>query len=603
MNKKRKIVLITGIILIILVSVFTVRYISNSKIAREIPVVSENSLLSVPVKNQINQALTNAKRKPNASNLGTLGMVYHSSANYKEAAKCYQLAINQEKNEWIWNYYHGYLNMELGNSDAVIENFNQVLSINPDVYLAKYYLGEEYRNLREYELAENSFNDLSEVQNREKTSNDKIRKDHFPLSTYASFQLGRIYFDQGENELARTTLHNLIQKNKLFGPAYKLLGTIYTMEGDTELGNKYTIRANDFINFSPPVDTLMDKIALMSRSELYLLKKIDEAEDSFHSDWALQLVNQGLKYIPENSYFVSKAIKIYLWKNQNEKAIALIDKHLELVKGDYSEIKNTGLFFHRKGLCTEAIKYWTKALEIKSDEISVIENHARCLWATGRKKEVIDFLNEILKNNPNDNEMLASITDQLFQYRETELANINLQKLKKADPKNPVAKRLSADIAMKNKDLKRAISLYESAFEGNPKDAKTIQKLGEIYKYQQLWRNYIRLYSNALDNNQNNPDYLATLGEVYISCPDTTLTDFEKGKEYSERAFTHYNCPPKTLIVAGTHLAYAYARLGDMKLANVTISQTVNIGRKQNIPEEEQKRLEVLHKAFQNLSN
>jgi tetratricopeptide (TPR) repeat protein len=601
MNNKIRIFLFAGGLLVILAGFFVSRFISNQKIAKEIPTITNTGFISKPVEIQINDAVELAKSKPSAKNLGALGMVYHSSANYSEASKCYQLAGSLDKHEWIWDYYNGYLNMELGNSNEVIENFARVLEINPGVNLAKYYLAEEYKNQRNYDSAEELFKEISKIQ---KTSvNQQTRKDHFPLSTYASFQLGRIYLDKKEYETAKNTLIEIIEKNKLFGPAYKLLGTIYNMEGDTVLGKKYTIRANDFINYTPPIDTLLDKIALMSRSELYLLKKIDESEDSFHADWGLQLVNQGLKYIPDNSYLLSKAIKIYLWKNMNEKATALIDKHLELIHGNYTEIKNTGIVFHQKGMYAEAKRYWSKALEIKSDEINVVENQAKCLWLTGNREEALNLLDKLVEDNPTNTDVLSEVTDLLFQFRQKEKGNLLLSRLKRMDPANPTAKRLTADIALEKKDTQTAVRMYEAAFKGNPKDAITINQLGEIYKYRQMWGKYIDLYRNALEYNQNNPDYLARLGEVYISCPDTTQIDLELGREYSERAFTHYNCPPKTLIAAGSHLAYAYARLGEMDLAKVTISQTVNIGRRQNIPEAEQKRLEVLYQAFQNLSD
>ena len=602
-KKKIKIIFYAVGIVILLLGIFIIRNVSNKKVSGKIPEIPVGGLITETVKEQISDALTDAKRKPSAKNIGYLGMVYHSSANYAEASQCYLLAGERDKSDWIWYYYNGHLNMELGNSDEIVENFSQVLKKNPDAFLAKYYLGEEYRNQRQYDLSIRLFNELTDIQSQKTSSIHQTRKDHFPLSTYASFQLGRIYFDKREMETARNTLQEIIRKNKLFGPAYKLLGTIYNMEGDTVLGKKYTIRANDFINYTPPVDTLLDKIALMSRSELFLLKKIDESEDSFHSDWGLQLVNQGLKYIPDNGYLVSKAIKVYLWKNMNDKAIALIDKHLELINGNYSEIKNTGTFLHQNGLYSAAIKHWTKALEIKSDELNVLENQAICLWATGKKEECLNFLDEIIEKNPRDTEILTRVTDLLFQFRQKEKAGLLLNKLQRIDPSNPTAKRLSADIALERKDINTAIKLYEAAFKGNPKDAKTISKLGGIYRNQQTWEQYIDLYINVLEFNPNNPDYLARLGEVYISCPDTALVDYEKGREYSERAFTHYNCPPQTLIAAGSHLAYAYARLGDMELAKITISQTINIGRSQNIPEAEQKRLEALYLAFKNLAD
>ena len=60
------------------------------------------------------------------------------------------------------------------------------------------------------------------------------------------------------------------------------------------------------------------------------------------------------------------------------------------------------------------------------------------------------------------------------------------------DPSNPVGQRISGEFALEKKDTEKAITLYESAFKGDPKDAKTIIKLGDIYKSQQMWEKYRR---------------------------------------------------------------------------------------------------------------
>lgn len=604
MDKKRKSLLfISGGILVLLIIVFIVRFLVNSPINREIPEISDTSLLSIPVKEQISDAVKKARRNPSAANLGMLGMIYHSSANYTEAAQSYELAIKRDEKEWIWNYYNGYLNIEMGESTAAIENFNIVLQKNSDINLAWYYLGEEYKNLRNVDLAKEAFEKITTKAANNAIPNATTRKDHFPLSTYANFELSRLYFDSGKTDLAETKLNELIQSNSLFGPSYKLLGNIYNLKGDTTLGKKFTIRSNDLINYSPPVDPLIDKLVLLSRSELYLLKKIDEAERSFHSDWALRLVNQGLQYMPDNGYLITKAINIYLWKNLNDEAIALTDKHMKLFWDNYIEIKNTGMIFFKKGIYPQAAKYWTRALELKPDEVLIQEYLAKSLWFTGDKQKSFEILNVIIEKNQGNVDVLADVIDLLVQFGSNEKANDLLAKLKKIDPLNPKLQRLSAEFAFVVKHIPKAIILYENSFKGDPEDVKTIRNLGEIYKYQQMWAKYISLYSKAMEYNANSPDFLARMGEVLISCPDTSLRNIEEGKEYSERAFTYYNCPPDILIAAGSHLAYAYAMLGDKQKAVTTISQTINIGRREKIAESQQAKLEGLLKAFQNLDS
>jgi tetratricopeptide (TPR) repeat protein len=165
------------------------------------------------------------------------------------------------------------------------------------------------------------------------------------------------------------------------------------------LGKKLTDRANDLVDFYPPVDTLIDKLVLLSRSELYLLKKIDEAEKSFHSDWALKLVEQGCNIYPITNICCRKPSEYIYGKISDDKAIALTDKQINLFHDDYSEIKNTGVYFYQKGIYQQAVKYWTRALELKPEEVTIQDYLAKSLWAVGEKQKSLDVLNEMAENN------------------------------------------------------------------------------------------------------------------------------------------------------------------------------------------------------------
>jgi tetratricopeptide (TPR) repeat protein len=601
MNNKRKLVIYIagaiGLILLILI----IKFVFTSSSGSEIPEISNSQTLSIPVKEQISEAYKKARRKPTSENLGMLGMVYHSSANYAEAAKCYELAIQKNNTGWIWNYYNGYLNLEMGNPNAVIDNFKRVTELNADANLAWYYLGGGYKNLNNNELAEESYNKITSVKTRTTSANTTTRQGHFPLGVYAGFELSRIYFDSGRTDLAELTLQEIIRTNNLFGPSYKLLGTIYNMKGDTESGKKLTDRANDLVDFYPPVDSLIDKLVLLSRSELYLLKKIDEAEKSFHSDWALKLVEHGLEYLPDNKYLLSKAIRIYLWKNLNDKAIAITDKQFRLFHDDYSEIKNTGIFFYQRGVYQQAVKYWTRALELKPEEVTIQDYLAKSLWAVGEKQKSLDILNEMSEKNQENFDVNANVTDLLFQFGQKEKADIYLANLQNLAPNHPKVLRMLGETAENKGEPTKAIALYEKSFKGDPMDTQTIRNLSDILKRQKMWGKYIGLYQKTLEFHPNNPDYLARLGEILITCPDPSFRNMEEGKEFLERAFTHYNCPPDILVSAGSQLAYAYSMLGDKQKAITTVSQTINIARRQNIPASQQAKLETMLRAFQQM--
>jgi tetratricopeptide (TPR) repeat protein len=447
MDVKRKSAFIAGAVAVIAAVAFMGIHYNKYQFRNKIPMPAETAVYSMAVNSQIDDAVATARRNPSAENIGTLGMVYHSAANYTEAGRCYGLAIKRKKSEWKWHYYNGYLSMEMGNADAAIHNFNEVVKLNPESFHAWYYLGEEYKNVRKIELAEESYKKAAERSKKFSATNSITRNDHFPLSTYALFKLSRLYFDTQRIGLAEETLKKLIQDEYLFGSAYRLLGTIYLSQGESDLGTKYTHRANDLIAFTSPVDTLADKLALISRSELYLLKKIDEAERSIHSDWAIQLVKQGLKHMPENRDLLSKAIKIYLWKGLNKEATDLTDRHLKLFSGQYIEIKNTGMLFYQKALYGQAAKYWEKALELKQDELAVQLYLAKSLRSTGKQDQAQELLDKVAVRYRNNPDAVADVIDLLIEFGEQEKASGLLNRMKQQSPAHPKVLRIQGEIS------------------------------------------------------------------------------------------------------------------------------------------------------------
>ena len=602
MPKKLKIgVYLIGAAAGISIVVFLIGYLGSNKYRDKIPVLDNTGSIAIPVKEQIEGAVKTAKRKPTAENLGQLGKVYHASAQYQEAAESYELAIERNDDNWIWNYYNGYLAIEMGKPQVAIEQFKTVARLNPKAGLAWYYLGQQYKNLRENEEAIQALNKVISNPENSSITKSSTRNNHFPLQTYALFEMARVYYDEGEMNLAKETLHRLIQKDNLFGPAFRLLGNIYSIQGDEINGEKYTTRASDLLLFSPPVDSLIDRLALMSRSELYLLKKIDEAEKSFHADWAARLVEHSMKYLPENGYLYSKAIRIFLWKGQVEEANLLVEKHMQLFEDNFAELKNTGMIYYQKDRYPQAIRYWKKSLELRPNDMLVKKYLARCYYENGNHDAAIQIILDQAEQQKNDAVELADLTYILFEFGAQEKALQNLERLKKLDPSNPTVKKISGQIAQINGELSNAISFYESALKQNPEDLETIRNLGDLLFQQELWKKYIVNYEEALEHHPNNPEFLAKLGEALITCPDESLRNIESGREFSERAFTFYNCPPDILISAGSQLSYAYAMLGEKQKALGTIGRTVNIGRQLKIEPERQQKLENLYRGIQSM--
>ena len=233
MNKRKKLAIYISAAVIVLVIIFLVtKNITNNSYRNQIPALPEFSSLSEPVKEQLSLANKTAYNSPTSDNIGELGMAYHSSAFYDQAKQCYKLATKKDQSKWIWNYYRGYLNQEMGDSKAAIEDFNAVIKENPDAKMVWYYLGKAYRNSGSDGMAEAAFNKIASLP-KANVTDKSIRLNYSSLATSARFELARMYINTNRVNEAEKLLTDVVKGNETNGPFFRLLGNIYSAKGDS----------------------------------------------------------------------------------------------------------------------------------------------------------------------------------------------------------------------------------------------------------------------------------------------------------------------------------------------------------------------------------
>lgn len=592
--QKKLILSISGVAICLALSLFTVSFFLDATYRNQLPEYPDFETIPKSLRKQISVTGRKTYLNPTANNLGKLGMVYHSNAYYEKAIQCYQLAVKKNSGKWIWNYYLGYLNLELGESNVAIENFKHVIEKNPKNYLASFYTGETFQNLGLSDNAENIFKKIASLSDCDFDKKNTIRDNYFPLQTYAMFRLARIYMNSNRLDSAEMTLRKIIEKQMTFGPAYRLLGNVYTLKGNLPLGNKYNILANDLAEYTPPVDMLVDNIVLMSRSDQVLLKQIDVAFRSFNFEWALKLCNHAVKYIPDNKFLISNTIFGYLIMGDGKKALPYLDQHIKYFGDDFKELMNIANLLYDKGFGSQAMNYFNQAKKLEP------ENSRLALWLSdrGMKKDAIILLNEQLKKDPENVKILSDAVHLLLNLGKKEMAMIYLTNLKRLLPSSPDVKILTGMVEEKEGNIKDALSIYEEAFRSDPKDIVIIQYLANFYIRNKMWDKAINHFKLALNNYPNDPFLLEGLGRLLISCPDQKLRDLNDGKEYSERAFINFKSPFATKISAGKNLAEVYAELGDRKKAYTYMNSTVNLARRRNVSKDYLNYLQSLLKQY-----
>jgi len=571
----------------LIIVVFAARAILVTTSWDHIPELPDFQNVAQSLKEQIVQADQKAHSKPTAANLGMLGVVYHSAMNYDKAAVCYELAIRKNRKEWLWSYYLGYLKREMGESDSAIEHFKTVTAINPGMNLARYYTGDLFQSLGKNIEAESSFASIPGVSNIDPSAEKKSENgDDFTLSTYAKFQLSRIYVNSQRLILAEKTLNEVIQADRAFGPAYRLLGNVCQMKGDSLRGQEYIIQSNDLTDNSIPIDKLIDGLALISRSDQYLLKQIDEAQKKAHPSFALVIADHALKYLPDNKYIISKSVKLLLNMNYGKQALPYLDRHLKYFTGDFAELKEVADLLYNRGLYSQSLIYYKRASELKPEDVEVKSSQVLSLWHDGKKDLALQYMNSLVLNDRDNLKILTDGVYIMLVAGEKETARSYLLRLEKMAPSNARVLLMRGIIQESDGNLPGALIMYRSSFNTNHTDMAVIQALGSCLLRLKMWSAALDHYQKSLSVFPNEPYLLEKTGTLLICCPDQKLRNIEKGKKFSERVFIHKACTPDLIIASGKSIAIAYASEGDFKKANTYIDWILNVAQTQKAPEQ-----------------
>jgi tetratricopeptide (TPR) repeat protein len=600
-NIKRISLLIFVAVLVLAILIFIIKSAVNNRYRSQIPKLPDTASLSAQLSEQFSEVYNKALSSPSGNNLGFLGMTFHSSAFYDKAEQCYRLAIKKDKSKWVWSYYLGLVNKEMEASKAAIENFKRVTQENPKVYLAWYYLGQAYQNVGSENEAKEAFEKIAHLPDnitRVKTQ----RVNYSSVQVLAKYELARIYLNSNKPDEAGKLLEGILKTNHSIGPVYRLLGNVYSAKGNSDMSQKYLTRAQDLAEVTSIADTLADRLALMSRSALFLPRQIDDAVKSANPEWATYLLLNALTYLSDDKYVISKAVKFFIRMDAGKKAFPYLSKNFDNFKNEANEMLEVSDLLYKKGFYSQAIPYFVRAIELKPLINETQANYALSCWNCNRKDSARFIMKDLFARNRKDTKVIANEVAFMLITGDKDNAVNYLSIFRQLAPKDAKVPKLEGMIAESDGKQLKAVSLYEESFKRDPADLETVRKLGILLLNLKMWEKSVKLFRNALTYHPNEPYLLERLGALLISCPDPDQRNVEEGKELSERSFFHISSPSNTMVYAARSLSQAYAIEGNFQQATYFITAAIHIAEGINAPDDFMKELINLASKIKSLS-
>lgn len=555
--------------------------------AVKVPEPKAGTKMSGPVEKQIRTAITEAGKYPTSENFGQLGMIYHSNAFYTEAKECYLLATGADPDEWKWHYFLGYLYSELGETDQAVSCYSKASSLNPGANYASYYLGEAYVKQGNPEQAEKIFIRLASPALTDSKQAEEISNSLYPLTVYTQLSLARLYMTTFRMDLATDILQEIIKEYEDYGPAYRLLANIYAQQGKEKASIENNQRANELCQFIPLVDPLIAQLALLSRSDEYILKQIDIAAFTSNQEWAKKLLDHALVFMPDNPFLISKSIQFYILYGFGDDINRKIDMHYNAFSTDFNELAKLATLFNKNGKYGWAIMYYERCLQLKPDDLTILHNLAINYSNAGDKKNTDICIDRLFMAQPGNNEIIADAAAIYIRMGENDKALPLIRKLEKLTPDNPVIYKLMAGISLNQENHKQADQYYTQFFNRVPDDPETLRYLGLRYLETQSWNKAIGHFKKALEYFPNDALFLEKLGTLYYNCPETKFRDLNQARYYLERAYLSIKSSLEVRISAGKNLAALYASGEKWEKAISVINTTRIMAMRGKYPEAE----------------
>ncbi len=497
--------------------------------------------------------------------VGDLAMAYQSNFFYDEAKACYERAFELNPHDWRWVYYSALIDEELGDTKATIEKLNRVLELNPEVSQAWFRLGNSYLKTNSYTDAEKAFHQVLALRDFFPETEPGIEHTNsgaFPLKAYASFNLARAEFQQNKLEDAKKTLEGIVEHHPKFGPAYRLLATVFQKSGDEQRSASLETRAGDFESYLPPSDPMYDSIILSSRNTALVLKQFDIAAKSENYEWTLSLMNHLIEISPGDGEVLSKRIKLALDMQKLSTVDSLLPSFFKICGSDEKKLIDMAKYLSYRGQYEPAVIVLQRAITINPKTIDAHIAFIDILMEFKQYEMGINYCQEMISTEPRNAEIRNKLARIYIDQGNLEEARRQMKIAQQLSPNAETSFLMLGRISKKEGAVKSALAYYQKALMASPRNVNTQLEVGNFLVDLGRWADAFLHYQNSLKSSPNDIDLIERYAWALAVCPFEDSANGRKAFELADRLTLRRRYTKDQEMRCGMTLAAAYARTG-----------------------------------------
>ena len=391
--------LLAGVAVAVLAVVALIRLATPQ--APEVPDV-DRSRMEPQVAQKIQNFRESVYDAPSAHDAwGDLGVVLHAHGLEREAALCYQKALELAPSDFRWRYLLVRALLDF-DRDAALEETARALAVSSDypaLLVVRAELLEENGALEE---AEALYTRAFELE---------------PQNTSARLALGRMAMAGGDLDKARFHLERASELSPEVGSVYAALARLYRRLGENEkavAAAKRVTTASESIPIADPIHFLMLQEAVSSTAQLGRARDLAEAGDLKPAE---SVYRDLVALRPDDAAMRVRLGDVLLRQDKDPEAKKHYLAALEIKSDDAAAHAGLAAVLGREGVYDDAVNHFQESLVLRSDHVSTLVSFASILAFQGRTAEAMTHYDHALELDPENVSARRSLAEFLFRLK------------------------------------------------------------------------------------------------------------------------------------------------------------------------------------------